>query len=132
MNKYPIEGEKPVNNFKHALRIMRITLFFLFFGILFSQAANSYSQETSFTLHLKSASIKEICEEIEKKSDFRFIYAGNAKKIVNKKVNLNINSQDIEEILKNILSDSGLAYRILDNQVVIYRDNTKSTPKEIE
>ncbi len=132
MNKYSIGRRKPVNNFKHTLKIMRITLFFLFFGILFSQAANSYSQETSITLHLKSASIKEICEEIEKKSDFRFIFAGNAKKIINKKVNLTANSQDIVEILKNILSNTQLTYRILDNQIVIYRDNSKIIPKGIE
>lgn len=132
MNKYSIEGEKPVNNFKHALKIMRITLFFLFFGILFSQAANSYSQETSFTLHLKSTSIKEICEEIEKQSDFRFIFAGNAQKAINKKVNLTVNSQNIDEILNNILFNTDLRYRILDNQIVVYRDNTKIIPKEIE
>jgi TonB-dependent outer membrane receptor, SusC/RagA subfamily, signature region len=132
MNKYPIEGKTPVDNFKHALKIMRITLFFLFFGSLFSQAAYSYSQGTEFTFHLKSASIKEICEEIEKKSDFRFIFAGNAKKIINKRVNLTANAQDIEEILNNILASTELKYRILDNQVVIFRDDIKIIPKEIE
>jgi len=132
MNKYSIERGKPVNNFKHALKIMRITLFLLFFGILFSQAATGYSQGVELTLNLKSTSIKGICEEIEKKSDFRFIFAGNAKKIINKKVDLTANSQDINEILDNILSNTDLKYRILDNQVVIYRDDTKIIPKEIE
>ncbi|WP_352422557.1 SusC/RagA family TonB-linked outer membrane protein [Proteiniphilum sp.] len=132
MNKYSIERGKPDNNFKYALKIMRITLFFLFFGILFSQAATGYSQDVELTLNLKSASIKEICEEIEKQSDFRFIFAGNAKKIINKKVDLTANSQDINEILDNILSNTDLKYRILDNQVVIYRDDTKIIPKEIE
>lgn len=132
MNKYSIERGKPVNNFKHALKIMRITLFLLFFGILFSQAATGYSQGVELTLNLKSTSIKGICEEIEKKSDFRFIFAGNAKKIINKKVDLTANSQDINEILDNILSSTDLKYRILDNQVVIYRDDTKIIPTEIE
>lgn len=131
MDKYPIEGKETVNNFKHALRIMRITLFMLFFSILFSQAATGYSQDVELTLNLKSASIKEICEEIEKKSDFRFIFAGNAKKIINKKIDLTADSQDINEILDNMLSDTDLNYRILDEQVVIYRDNTKIIPKEV-
>lgn len=44
MNKYSIEREKTFNKIKHILKIMRITLFLLFFGIFFSQAATSYSQ----------------------------------------------------------------------------------------
>lgn len=132
MNKYPIERGKFVNNFKHILKIMRITLFLLFFSILFSQAADSYSQKLSFTLDLKSTSIKEVCEEIEKESDFRFIFAGNVKKIINKKVNLTVNSKKIEEILNSILSNTNLVYRILEDQVVIYQDDEGTTSKEIE
>lgn len=132
MNKYSIEREKPFNNFKHVLKIMRTTLFLLFFCILFSQAADSYSQETSFTLDLKSTSIKEICEELEKKSDFRFIFAGNVKTILKKKVNLTVDSKNIEEILNSILSNTNLVYKILEDQVVIYQDNEEDTSKEIE
>ena len=132
MNKYYIVGKKPVNNFKQTLKIMRITLFLLFFGILFSQAATGYSQGIRLTLNLKSASIKEICEEIEKQSDFRFIFAGNAKKIINKKVDLTANSQDIDEILDNILLNTELTYRILDKQIVVYFDEAKTSLKEVE
>ncbi|HBX18830.1 MAG TPA: SusC/RagA family TonB-linked outer membrane protein, partial [Porphyromonadaceae bacterium] len=114
------------------LKIMRITLFLLFFSILFSRAANSYSQETELTLHVKSASIKEICEQLEKKSDFRFIFAGNVKKTINKKVSLTANAQNIEKILDNILSNTELVYKIIDSQIVIYRDKTTIVPKKIE
>lgn len=132
MNKYSIGRGKPFSNSKHTLKIMRIALFLLFFGILFSQAATGYSQETKLSLNLKSASIKEICDEIEKKSDFRFIFAGNAKKSINKKVNLTANSQNIDEILNDILSNTKLMYKILDNQIVVYQDETKATQKEID
>lgn len=131
MNKYAIVGKNPVNNFKHTLKIMRITLFLLFFGVLFSQAATGYSQEVELTLNLKSTSIKEICEKVESKSEFRFIFAGNAKKSIRRKVDLNVNSQNIEEILDKILTDTDLKYNILENQIVIYR-NEKIIPKEIE
>ena len=132
MNKYSIVGKNPVNNFKHVLKIMRITLFMLFFGILFLQAAIGYSQEAEFTLNLKSTSIKEICEKVESKSEFRFIFAGNAKRSIHRKVDLNVNSQNIEEILDTILSKTDLTYNILENQIVIYRDNKKTIPEEIK
>lgn len=132
MDKFSFEEEKFANNFKHALKIMRIIIFLQFFCILFSQAATSYSQSVEFTLNLKSASIKEICEEIEKKSDFRFIFTGNAKTIINKRVDITVNSQNIEEVLDNILSDLELTYKILDNQIIIYQNEAKAIPKEIK
>ena len=52
MNKLSIEGESLLNNLKHALKIMRITLFLLFFAILFSQAAIGYSQGVELSLNL--------------------------------------------------------------------------------
>ncbi|MDR0421424.1 MAG: TonB-dependent receptor [Proteiniphilum sp.] len=108
-----------------------MTLFLLFFGILFSQAATGYSQDADLTLNMKSTSIKAICEEIEKQSDYRFIFAGNAAGSINKKVNLSANARNIDEVLRSILSDTKLAYRILDNQIVIYSDEAKSTPEEV-
>lgn len=131
MNKYYIEREKPFNKFKHVIKIMRITLFLLLLCSFFSKAATGYSQGVELSLDLKSASIKEVCETIEKRSEYRFIFAGNAKKIINKKVDLSANLQDIEEILESILHNTELKYRILDNQIVIYRDETKVIPKGV-
>jgi len=131
MNKYSIEGEKPVNIFKYAFKIMRITLFLLFFCIFIAEAAVSYSQEAKLSFNLKSITIKGICEEIEKKSDYRFIFTGNTKRIVNKRVDLTVSSQNVREILDHLLSDTDLNYRILDNQVVVYRDDEKNIPTEV-
>lgn len=123
MNKHSIERRRPLSKYKQFLKIMRITLFLLFFCTFFSQAVQSYSQETQFSLDLKSTSIKDICRELEKKSDFRFLFAGSVKKEMNRKVDLTVESKNIEEILNSILSDTNLLYRILDDQVVIYKGN---------
>ncbi|MDD4661599.1 MAG: hypothetical protein PHF73_13230, partial [Massilibacteroides sp.] len=70
MKKSSIGGETTFNNISHVLRIMKITICLFFSCILFIGATNSYSQETTFTLNLKSTSIKQVCERIEKESDF--------------------------------------------------------------
>lgn len=129
MNKHLIGGRKAPNNFKHCLKIMRITLFFLFFCILFSAASNSYSQE--FTFDLKSASIREVCKQIEKKSDFIFVFSDNSEELIDKKVNVEARSKSITEILDAILSNSGLTYKILDKQIVVY-ESRGATPKTVE
>lgn len=132
MNIYSIGGRNPVNNFKYALKIMRITLFLLFFGIIYSQAATSYSQGVELTLNLKSTSIKEVCQEIEKQSDFRFIFAGNAQESLNKKIDISVNSKNIEEVLESILSDIDLSFQILEDQVVIFQNHIETSSKEVQ
>lgn len=125
MNKHSIEGRKPLNNFQHCLKIMRITLSFLFFCILFSSASNSYSQK--FTIKSKTASIKEVCKEIEKGSDYVFIFSDNCEKLIDKQVNVEANSKDVTEVLNAVLSSTGLTYKILDKQIVVYK-STESAP----
>ena len=130
MNKHCIEGREPLNNFKHYLKIMRIALFFLFFCILFSSASNSYSQE--FTIKSKTASIKEVCREIEKNSDFIFVFSDNSEKLIDKKVNVEATSKNVTEILDEVLSDTGLTYKILDNQIVVYKSNNNEYKSVLE
>ena len=130
MNKHCIEGREPLNNLKHVLKIMRITLFFLFFCILFSSASNSYSQE--FTIKSKTASIKEVCKEIEKESDYVFIFSDNCEKLIDKQVNVEANSKDVTEVLNAVLSSTGLTYKILDKQIVVYKSTESAPPAAVE
>ncbi|MGI6572675.1 MAG: SusC/RagA family TonB-linked outer membrane protein [Fermentimonas sp.] len=132
MNKSSIEGNKSLNNLKHTFKIMRITLFLLFLGFLCSQAATSYSQGVELSLDSRSLSIKDVCEEIERKSDFRFVFASNAKALLKKKVDIELDSRNIEEILNTMLTGTEFSYRILDNQVVIYHENTKVTSENVK
>lgn len=130
MNKLSIEGESLLNNLKHALKIMRITLFLLFFAILFSQAAIGYSQGVELSLNLKSTSIKEICEEIERKSDFRFLFAGNTHAAIDEKRDITISTNKIEEVLDYLLANTKLLYKVLDDQIVIYHCSEDVSTKE--
>lgn len=127
MEKKSFGGIKIPDNLKSFLAIMRITLFLLFFSILFSNAATSFSQESKFTLDFKSATVQEILREIERESNYRFLFDGSAKEIIHKTVNLSVSSQNIEEVLNTVLANTEFSHRILDNQVVIYKDEAKVT-----
>lgn len=131
MNKHiDKEGVCP-NNYEHFFKIMRTTIFLLFFSVLITQASNSYSQETKLSLRLKSASIKDICKEIEAKSDYIFVFSDNTKKIIEKKVNIEANSKNIMDVLDDVLSESGLSYRIIDKQIVVYREKDAPNTEEL-
>lgn len=125
-------GKVSLNNFRHVLKTMKATLSLLFFSALITHAANSYSQESALALHLKSATIKEACKELERKSDYRFIFAGNADKSVNERVDIHVEAPSIETILDELFSDTQLAYRLVEHQVVVFFDKNKTTGKIAE
>lgn len=126
MNKNSIAGKCPVNNLKRAFKIMKATLIMLFFSILYLQASTSYAQDTELTLDLKSTTIRKVFKEIENKSDFRFLFAGNTAELMDKRIDLTVEAENITEILDRVLSETTLTYKILDNQIVVYRDEAKN------
>lgn len=119
MNKHSIERKIPLNNLKRIQRIMRATLFLMLFSILIVKAETSYSQE-ALTIKLKSASIKEVCKEIEKNSDYIFVFSDNSEAELQKQINVNTRIQNIQELLNDIFNNTTLGYKILEKQIVVH------------
>lgn len=96
---------------------MKFTFLFLILGINLSYALNSYSQSTHLSLHLKDKSIKEVLHEIEKSSEFIFIYEDALD--LNKKVSINAKSENIDIILDKLFASTDIKYMISDRQIAI-------------
>ena len=131
MNNHAIGEEYPSNIIKQISRIMRTTLFFLFISILCAQATTSYSQVYSF--NFKSISIKEICNEIEKESDYIFVFSDDFDHTIDKKIDISVQTQQIEDVLNAMLTKTNFSYKILDKQIVIYESrNETATPSQVQ
>lgn len=115
-------------NTRFTFRIMKLMAFFLFLGISFNYASNSYSQTTTLSLDLKNKSVKDVFSEIEKHSEYVFFYYDEIID-VNKKVSINIKDQSINKILDEIFKGTKNTYIISDRQIYISKANA---PKEIE
>lgn len=124
MYKYSIESTVPFNNLNHFKKIVKTIIFFLTICVFYCSAENSYSQE--FNLKMKSTTIKAVCKEIEKNSDYIFVFSDNTEKMIEKKVILKTTKGNVNELLDEALLANGLSYRILDKQIVVYKS------KEIE
>lgn len=98
------------------LLIMKFTIAFLLFTG-FQLSAKTYSQER-ITLKLQSAELRTALRQIEKRSNFRFLYNDEVL-TSNKKVNINATNTPVTEILDGILSQTILTYRILTNNLVV-------------
>jgi TonB-linked SusC/RagA family outer membrane protein len=99
------------------IRIMKLTGFLIFVTIM-QVTASVYSQNTLLSLNMKNSSLKDVFREIEKQSEFTFLY-NNAKINVDKEVSIEFQSAKIEEILNQVLIGTGIAYVVIDKQVVL-------------
>src|SRR5512133_131029 len=98
--------------------IMKLTMALLFLVVTQMMATEVYSQSTKMTLKLKNASVKEVLNRIEEKSEFFFLY--NSKLVdVDRKVSVDFNDQKISDILSNLFQSTDVVYTVVDRQIVL-------------
>lgn len=81
-------------------------------------SANTYSQNARFNLSMKDVSIKQVLEKIEHQSEYRFLYS-DSKINVEKRVNLKVKNGTIEEVVRKILTDTNIRYKIYNRQILL-------------
>lgn len=75
-------------------------------------------QETKLSLSLKNSSIEQVLREIEKKTDYHFLY-NNQLINVERKVNINIRDKSINDILKYLFSNNEVDYIVNGNRIIL-------------
>ena len=114
-----------LGNILNKNRTMKLS-FVLLVCALFNVQANSYSQKTKINLNIENATIQNVLEEIESKSDFMFFYKSgeiNDKKIIS----LKVKGKKIAEILDIIFQGEPVIYKVVNNQIVLKRGVNKET-----
>ncbi len=99
---------------------MRITSVLLA-GFLFQASAETvYSQSARISLEMNNATVEQVLDEIESKSEFYFLY--NSKLIdVDRKISVDVNSGNIDVVLQQIFAGTDVVYKIADKQIVLSR-----------
>lgn len=94
---------------KQLFRIMRISIFLLFFCLFSLMAENSHSQNARVTINRSDAPLESILNEIESQTDYLFIY----KEDVNVKMrkSIHVSSKPVAEVLSILLAESSVAYK---------------------
>lgn len=112
-----------IPGFKKLILTMRILLFLIFAGML-QVSATVYSQNTRISFDLKDRSVKEVLNEIEKMTEFRFFYNESFTDL-DRKVSISANEERVDEILGDLLVSSEVTFRVLENNLIVI------TPKAI-
>jgi TonB-linked SusC/RagA family outer membrane protein len=102
-------------------RIMKLTTL-LIIGCFISVSAATYSQNTKLNLSVKNSTLVDVFKEIENQSEFYFYYK-NEDVAQKNSVSVNLKNARIDEIMSDILQNTGLEYKILDRYIVVKKAN---------
>lgn len=74
-----------------------------------------------FTLDLYEVAMVSVFKEVEKASDYVFAWPADVSADIQKPVSIRVKGVSIAVVMDRLLKDSGLTYRVLDRQVVVFR-----------
>jgi TonB-linked SusC/RagA family outer membrane protein len=99
---------------------MKLSLLF-FMTISFLMQANTYSQKTKISIAKENSTVREVLDEIENLSEFKFLFKTNTVDL-NRKVTVKFQRVPIDDILKSLFDDQNVSYEINDRKILLKRD----------
>ncbi|MBN2611415.1 MAG: SusC/RagA family TonB-linked outer membrane protein [Bacteroidales bacterium] len=102
---------------------MKLTTLLIVLATLQS-IGNGFSQTMEVTLDLKNTPVSQIFSEIEKQSNFRFLYINEVVK--DKNATLNVKKEPIDRVLDRLMADVDMKYTVLENNLIVI------TPSKLE
>ena len=96
---------------------IKLTTFLLIVTLLKIQA-NGYSQNTEISLQLTDVTIKNVLAEIEKQSEFKFLYKSGLINL-NEKISIFVRKKRISNILKQLFVKREASFEIVDKHIIL-------------
>src|SRR5690554_3729018 len=108
----------PINHF---LLIMRTTFILLFTCVFCAIAEVGYTQNAKVTINKRNTTLKEVLNEIEKQTDYLFIY--NNEVNTNERASVRGKQEAVSEILNSLLKDKDIDYIMEGNHIILSPKN---------
>ena len=107
------------------LRIMRLTVFFLLFIILETYALNGYSQNQKVSMNKGTATLAEIIRQIEKQTDYLFIY--NEREVsLKRKVSIFTQNGTVASLLLDALKGTEFSYTMEGKHIILTKKQAEA------
>lgn len=103
---------------KHVFRIMKITVVTLFTCIYTLFATEASSQNVKVSIQGSNLSVQELIGEIEKQTDYLFVYDKNEVNI-NRRVSLNTSDELVSNILFKIFEGTNVTYQLVGKNITL-------------
>lgn len=106
--------------FKHLFRIMKITIIALFTCICTLFATEVNSQNEKISISADNFLLREVIREIEKQTDFLFVYDRNEVN-VNRSVSLHANNELVPDVLDKIFAGTDVEYKLIGKNITLIK-----------
>lgn len=116
MKKFIVEMNELLRLSNISLK-MKLT-YILFLITLFQIQANTYSQNVKVTLDCKGMKIEDVLNEIERKTEFKFLYEKDVFQ-KNKIVNIVSNKEKLSNVLKTLFKEFNVDFKFVDKQIIL-------------
>jgi TonB-linked SusC/RagA family outer membrane protein len=113
-----ISREWKIPGLQKVLRIMKLTVFLFLLSVISVFASKSYSQNTVLNLDMKNSTVKEVLRNIEKQSEFVFMYSEKLID-VNREVSVTVKNKKISEVLDELFAGTDVSYKVKDRFVLL-------------
>ncbi len=110
------------------LLIMKMIAILLLIAGLTTSYAKSDAQTTQVSLKLRSATVKDVIEEIERQTDLSFMYDNNVLK-VDRKISIDVENQSVKTVVEQMISGENLKYEMVNRYIVI---TSNDSPSEVQ
>jgi TonB-linked SusC/RagA family outer membrane protein len=110
---------------------MKLIVLFLSIGISISYAGKSYSQTTTFSLKLQNKTVREVFTEIEKRSEYIFLYNKDTLD-TDRVVSIDVEKGKIDEVMNKLFAGTDNIYKVSDRQIYISRAQQQETVKTVK
>ncbi|MEG2066204.1 MAG: TonB-dependent receptor [Tannerellaceae bacterium] len=107
---------------KHIFRIMKISVIVMFTCIYTLLAVESHSQNAKVSIQANGFSIQDVMKEIERQTDYLFVYNNNEVNVGNK-VSLNVKNETVSAVLANIFKDTDVEYKVIGKNITLVKRN---------
>lgn len=107
--------KKAIIGFQSKMRVT-ILCFFTFFVV----SLHANSQDVKVNVNINNQTIKELLSEIEKQTDYLFVYDTNEIN-VNERVTVNVKNKSLEEVLQSLYSQTNIKSAIEGKNIVLMK-----------
>lgn len=115
-------------HYQKTWRIMKIYLLLFIHGLTQVSAA-VFSQTINLKLQVENVALKNVFEEIEKKTDFKFLYRSDLIDL-GRPTSININgSSDIDALMTTLLEGSNVRYSLVSENLIVIAPQLKKVIK---
>ena len=122
---YILYGQ-PISKTKHISRVMKITTFALLASAFSIYATEASSQSVKVSIKADRLSTKEVITEIEKQTDYLFVYNKNEVNVA-RIVSLNVDNKPVSEVLNQIFANTGISYKLVGKNIsLVVGENNQS------